>query len=114
MAVNHADGTLFSSVLLYPGVATAAAVLMGAKWFACFFIPAGLVIGVLFTFCARRALYAAMDRLFDGNAEDETGWRLWIIWPTLMLLYVIFPYLVIGVGLYATWQGSIWLVNIVG
>ena len=111
MAINHADGTLFVSVLFYPVAATAAAVSAGAKWFAPFFIPAGLVIGMLVTFFARRALYATMEQLFDGNGEYESGWRESTIGAALMLLYVIYPYAVIGVALYATWHGSIWVVK---
>ena len=112
MAVNHADGTLFISVLLYPIAATLGAVHAGAKWSAPLFIPAGLGVGVLVVFASRRLLYAVMGRLLRSTLlQGEHWWREWIIGPPLLLLYLIYPYVVVGLGLYVTLYGSIWAVK---
>jgi len=110
MAVNHADGTLFVSVAFYPLAAAAAATTVGAKWFAVLFIPLGLASGLIVTFAARRLLRAGMHRVVERNPESRSR-PSWLAGGLLLIAYLAFPYLVIGIGLYLTWHGSIWLVQ---
>ncbi len=58
--VNHVDGTMFVSPIIYPIAATMAAASAGAGWFALLFIPAGLAVGVVIAYVGRKLIYAMM------------------------------------------------------
>lgn len=111
MAVNHADGTMFVSVIFYPIAATKAALSAGAGWWALLFIPAGLAVGVAIAYLGRKLIYAIMRPVMESGLERSKSWVQWILDAPLFLLYIILPYAIVGAGVWSTWLGSIWLVR---
>ena len=109
MAVNHADGTLFASVLMYPIAAAYAAFVAGARWTTPLFSLAGLATGVLVVIASRFVLYSAMGRVLKSKMmQDENGWAAWIVGGPLMLAYLAFPVAITCAGLYLTYHASVW------
>jgi hypothetical protein len=56
MAVNHADGTMFVSIVFYPIAAAITAAHAGAGWFTVLFIPASLAVGVAVIYAGRKII----------------------------------------------------------
>ena len=110
MAVNHADGMMFASVVFYPIVATKAALSADAGWIAAFFIPAGLAVGVGVTYVGRKIIYSMMECGLK-RTEAFKGWVQQIVGMPMLLLYLILPLAIPGAGIYGTWLGSVWLVR---
>jgi hypothetical protein len=108
MAVNHADGTLFASILMYPIAAAYAAFGAGTRWTTPLFVMAGLAIGVLVVSSSRFLLYSAMGRILSSRKlHDENGWLAWIVGVPLMLVYLAFPIAISCGGIYMTWYVSL-------
>ena len=110
MAVNLADGFLFVSVLFYPISAAKAAASVGAGWFSILFVPLGLATGFAVTFVARKILYLTMEYVLR-HTNTQKGWIQAVVGAPLLLGYMVFPFVVIAGGLYATWFGTIWVVR---
>jgi hypothetical protein len=110
MAVNHADGTLFASVLFYPVVAAMAGASAGAGWFTALLIPAGLALGLAVTCIGRRLIYLMMAAVVKRTWTVK-GWAEWILGVPMLVLYFTLPYSIVAAGLCGTWYGSIWLVR---
>ncbi len=115
MAVNHADGMLFASVVLYPVAAGYGAFGAGARWTTPLFVVAGLAIGVLTVLVSRFVLYSLMGRVFNLRMmQDENGWPAWIIGGPLMLVYFVYPMAIAYLGIYFAWRGSILVARALG
>ncbi len=112
MAVNHADGTLFASLLVYPIAAAYAAFGAGARWTAPLFFVAGLATGALIVIASRFVLYSVMGRVLTSKVmQDENGWPAWIVGTPLLIAYLAFPIAITCAGLYMTWLASDWAAN---
>ena len=61
MAVNHVDGTLLCSVILFPVAAVVGAVSAGAGGLAVFFIPISLPVGCAVAYAGRKTIYGMMN-----------------------------------------------------
>ena len=108
MAVNHADGTLFVSVPMYPIVGTYAAFIAGARWSLPVFLVAGLAFGVCIVTASRFALYRGMKHILDSQVmRNANGWPALIAGPPLMLVYIAFPYAVTALGFFLTFYYSV-------
>lgn len=115
MAVNHADGMRFASVVLYPIAAGYGAFGAGARWTTPLFVVAGLAIGVLTVLVSRFVLYSLMGRVLSSRMmQDENGWPAWIIGAPLMLVYFVYPIAIAYLGIYFAWRGSILVARALG
>ncbi|MCO8120439.1 hypothetical protein NHH03_01725 [Stieleria sp. TO1_6] len=109
MAVNHADGMLFGSVVMYPIAAGNAAFTAGARWMTLPFFAGGLVVGISLVIASRFVLYSVLGRVVTpGMMEDKNGWQAWIIAVPLMLFYLAYPIAITCAGIYMTYNGSQW------
>jgi hypothetical protein len=111
MAVNHADGTLFTSMLLCPIAAGVGAVQSGAGWTMVLFVPVGFAIGVaIFRYC-RRPLYAITGYGINVAAKMPRGWMRQVVSLPFFLFYILLPMAIVWVAVLGIWAGSIWLVR---
>ncbi|MCP4258910.1 MAG: hypothetical protein GY774_15615 [Planctomycetes bacterium] len=108
MAVNHADGTMFVSIVLYPIVAGKAALSQGLEWLMLLFIPLSLGIGIVVIYLGRKMIYGMLGSCLKRR-EPMKAWIQQILEIPRMLLYIALPFVIIGIGLYVTWVGSVWL-----
>jgi hypothetical protein len=100
MAVNHADGTMFVSVIFYPIAATKAALSVGAGWWALLFIPTGLAVGVAIAYVGRKLIYVMMRPVMESRRlKRSKGWVQWIVGGPVVLLYIMLPYAIVGAGI---------------
>jgi hypothetical protein len=111
MAVNHADGTLFLSVLLYSVAAVVRAVSAGAGWLAFFFIPLGLVVGGTVAYTDRKLICGILGLALPPAAKVSQGWLKQLAALPVMILYILLPCAFVWAGLLDTWYGSLWLVQ---
>ena len=111
MAVNHADGTMFVSIVFYPIAAAITAAHAGAGWFTVLFKPASLAVGVAVIYAGRKIIYSMMDFGMSRVSKAPKGWLQQVVAAPMMLLYIILPYAIVWAGVSATWFGSIWLVK---
>jgi hypothetical protein len=111
MAVNHADGTLFVSILFYPTAAALAAARNGADWFTILFALAGLAFGVLVIYLGRKLVYAITHFGLYLASKIRNKWIQQVFFTPFFLLYLILPYATIWTGIMGAWYGSIWLVR---
>lgn len=111
MPVNHADGTLFGSILFYPVVAVVGAWQAGARWLVVLFLPLGMLIGMPFIWLGRRLIYFFMGRALRMGEKISPPWLQGIIFTPFFLFYIIAPYLVVFAGLWLTWSLSTWIVR---
>lgn len=115
MAVNHADGMFFASVVLYPIAAGSAAFSAGARWTTPLFAVVGLAIGVMAVLVSRFALYSLMGRVCKLRmTQDENGWPAWIIGGPLMLGYFVYPIAVTGIGIFFVLHVSVLVARALG
>ena len=70
MAVNHADGIVFTSIIFYPVVAGWTAISGGAGWFSILFIVISIGIGYFFIRFGRPLIYYMSD-LGNKLTDDE-------------------------------------------
>lgn len=121
MAVNHADGTLFISILFYPCAATWAAVHVGAGWWSPVFFLVACPLGYYYVMWSRGAFYWTLDRIvritsgrsMDDFAVDESPpgfWMSWIVGPPLMVFYLLGPWVIVFCGIVATGIATVWIV----
>jgi hypothetical protein len=93
MAVNHADGTMFVSVLFYPIAAGLAATSARAGWFTILFVAAGVPVGVAIAFLGRQLIYLLMGFFLRRFPPETTStWVSWVVGGPLFLAYIILPY----------------------
>jgi hypothetical protein len=111
MAVNHADGTMFVSVLFYPIAAAIAAAHSGAGWFTVLFIPAGLAIGIGVCYMGRKLIYSLVGFGLSRTSKTSKSWIQQVAFAPFFVLYMILPYAIGWAGISGTWFGSIWLVK---
>ena len=111
MAINHADGTMFVSIVFYPAVAGKAAVSAGAGWFAVLFVIGGIAIGAAVIWLGRILIYAVMDLVPDS---DLVGWKEWVFGVPLSGFWMLAPLAITAAGLGATWLGTTWLASRMG
>ena len=111
MAVNHADGTMFTSMVFCPIAAGVGAAHAGAGWFTVFFIPVGLAVGVgIFRFC-RQPVYAITGFGMSFASKMSKGWIQQVVSLPFFLLYMILPLAIVWGAVFGIWAGSIWLVR---
>lgn len=111
MAINHADGTLFFSVILYPIAAGVGAAHAGASWLTIFFVPIGLAIGAGIIYIGRKLVYFISEYGLDCISKMSKGWVRQVVTAPFFLLYVLLPLVIVWGGVYGIWSGSIWLVQ---
>jgi hypothetical protein len=109
MAVNHADGTLFASLLMYPAAAAYASIHNGGRWVTPFLVITSIGIGIAIITSARFVLYSLMERVIKSKLmANEDGWPALILGPPMMLIYLAFPIVVTSLGLFLTYAGCVW------
>ena len=111
MPVNHADGTLFFSVILYPFAAGKAAIEAQAGWFTILFVAVSIPFGIAVNFAGRKLIYWGMDVLLGKEPDKRSKWLQWLVGGPALLAYFVLPYAIVGAGIYATWFGTIWVVR---
>lgn len=110
MAVNHADGTMFVSILFYPIAAGLGATAAGAGWLTFVFVAASVPIGVCVIVIGRKMIYAMMGFFLRRFPPEATStWVSWVVGGPILLAYVLLPFALIGVGLVATFTGTQWI-----
>jgi hypothetical protein len=115
MAINHADGTMFASVLAYPFAAGAGAAQAGAGWLAVLFVPAGLAIGIGACYVGRTIIYSIMGMVLNHSAlRLQRQWLQNVVLVPFLVLYMVLPYTITAGGLWLTWAGSGWIVHAIG
>lgn len=111
MAVNHADGTLLTSVLFCPIAAGVGAAHAGAGWLTVFFIPVGLAVGVGIFCFGREPVYSITELGMNYASKMPRRWIQQTVSVPFFLLYMILPYAIVWGGVFGIWAGSIWLVR---
>ena len=109
MAVNYCDGNLFASILLYPIMAVKGAASAGAGWMSLAFAPAGLAIGIAVVYFGRPIVYAILRFGIEHCGKIKNGWLKQFSFAPFALLYLILPWVFIGLGSLAALFGSDWL-----
>ena len=111
MAVNHADGTILTSVFFCPIAAYLGAARAGAGWLTCLFVVAGFAVGVgIFRF-GRAPVYAITRFGMDRATKMPRGWLQQVVTVPFFLLYMILPYAIVWGGAFGVFVGSFWLVR---
>lgn len=110
MAVNHADGTMVSSLFIYPIAAMGGAADAGAGWYAALFFPVGLLVGFGVFSIGRVVVYGLLGPRLEW-ADKYQGWVRTLIDVLLFFSYLVLPIAIMGAGLAATWFGSSWMVS---
>ena len=111
MAVNHADGTLFVSIVFYPIAAGKAAISAQAGWFTILFVAASIPVGFAVISAGRKLIYWMMDLALGRDSEKHSKWFQNIIGVPVFLAYFLLPLAITGAGIWGTWLGTIWLVK---
>lgn len=111
MAVNHADGTLFFSVMFYPIAAGKAAIGAQAGWFTILFVAVSIPFGIAINAGGRKLIYFGMNMILGMEPEKRSMWFQWLIGGPALLVYFVLPYAIVGAGVYATWLSTVWLVR---
>lgn len=111
MPVNHADGTLFFSVILYPLAAGKAAIDAHAGWFTILFVAVSIPFGIAVNFAGRKLVYSCTEFLLGKEPDSRSKWLQWLVAGPAVVTYVVLPYAIVGAGLWATWFGTIWAVR---
>jgi hypothetical protein len=109
MAVNHADGILIFSVVLYPVAGAIGAVHGGAGAWTILFVPAGLAVGIGIVYVGRRAVYSITGFGLKRGAAISRNWLRWIFSVPFFLLYMILPPAIACAGIVGVGAGSEWL-----
>ena len=81
MAVNHADGTMFVSVLFFPVAAAVGAHSAGAGWFTALFVPFGLAIGCAVAYAGRKLIYGVLGFAM----KTPKGWMQHVVSVPVMI-----------------------------
>jgi hypothetical protein len=111
MPVNYADGTMFSSIVLYPIVAANAAISAHAGWFTIGLVAASLPVGFAVIATGRKLLYSILDPCMRALPDERHRWLQWIIGGPLLLAYILLPLAFTASGLCGVWLGTTWLVQ---
>jgi hypothetical protein len=110
MPVNHADFTLYPSIVLYPIAAGKAAIDAHAGWLMILLVLASLPAGAAAIYLSRKLIYCGMG-LVLGDTPDQRGkWFQWLVGAPALLIYFVLPYALTAGGLCAVWFGTRWLV----
>ena len=109
MPVNHADDTLLFSVILYPLAAGKAAIEAHAGWFSILFVVVSIPFGIAVNFIGRKLVYSATEALLGSEPDNRSKWIQSLVAVPAFFSYVLFPYAIVGAGVWATWFGTIWL-----
>ena len=111
MAVNHADGTMLTSVVFCPIAAGFGAARAGAGWLTIIFVLVGLAVGVgIFRFC-RQPVYFVTGLGIRFSSRMPEGWVQQVVSVPFFLLYMILPLAIVWGAALGIWAGSIWLVR---
>ncbi len=111
MAINHADGMMFGSLLLYPVAAGIGAAHAGAGWWTILFVPTGLAIGIGVVYLGRKLVYAITGFGLNRASGMSKGWFKQILFLPFFLLYMILPIAIAYGGIVGVWAGSGWVVR---
>lgn len=111
MAVNHADGTMFVSIVFYPIAAGLAATAARAGWFSFIFVIASVPFGALVIYLGRKFIYWMTENVLKRVPEDISTLASWFVVGPFFLAYLILPFAFIGAGVFGTWFGTIWVVK---
>ena len=109
MPVNHADGTLLFSIMLYPFAAGKAAIEAHAGWFSILFVAVSIPFGIAVNFTGRKLVYSATEALLGREPDNRSKWIQSLVAVPAFFTYVLLPYAIVGGGVWATWFGTIWL-----
>jgi hypothetical protein len=111
MAVNHADGMLFVSTVLYPIAAGMGAADAGARWLMVLFIPAGLAVGIGIVYVGRKLIYAITGFGLNATKRIHKGWLQQVFFAPFFIFYLFTPLAIIAGGVLGIRFGSYWLVG---
>jgi hypothetical protein len=111
MAINHADGTMFTSLVFCPIAAGVGAVRAGAGWLTLLFIPVGLAIGLGIFWFGRKPIYAITGFGMDRASKMQKGWIQQIVALPFCLVYLLLPFVIVWGGAFGVFIGSMWLVR---
>ena len=111
MPVNHADGTLFCSIVLYPFAAGKAALSAHAGWWSAIFILASLPIGCAVIYTGRKFIYWMCDLVLGDSSQPRASWYQVVVVAPASVAYFILPHAFNAAGLCSVYFGSIWLIQ---
>jgi len=111
MAVNHADGTMFTSIVFYPIAAGIGARSAGAGWLTALFVVAGIAVGIGVIYVGRKVIYPVLEFGMSRASRISTSWLQQVAAAPLLILYLLLPFMIICGGVFGLWRGSIWLVR---
>lgn len=111
MAVNHADGMIFTSVIFCPIAAAVGAAHAGAGWLTILFIPVGLAAGVGIIYVGGKLVYAITGFGLSRASKMPQSWIQQVFFAPFFLLYMILPLAILWAGVFGIWAGSIWVVR---
>jgi len=109
MAVNHADGTLIFSVVLYPVAAGIGAAQAGAGLWTVLFVPAGLAVGIGIVYVSRLLIYSIIGFGMKRGDAISQSWLRWMFSIPFFLLYLLLPVAIVCAGIMGVGTGSAWL-----
>lgn len=111
MAVNHADGFIFTSVIFCPIAAGVGAAHAGAGLLTLIFIPAGFAVGYgIFRF-GRAPVYAITGFGMSRVSKLPRGWIQWVVTLPFFLVYMFLPMVIVWSAAFGVFFGSNWLVR---
>ena len=111
MAVNHADGTMFTSVIFCPIAAGVGAAHAGAGWITFIFIPVGLAVGYgIFRFC-RKPVYSITGFGMSYATKMPKSLIQQVVILPFFLVYMLLPLVIVWGGVFGILAGSNWVVR---
>ena len=111
MPVNHADGTLFFSIVIYPFAAGKAALSAHAGWWTVLFILASLPVGCAVIHTGRKFIYWMCDLALGDSSQPRGGlYQVFVIAPA-SVAYFILPHAFNVAGFCSVYFGTIWLIH---
>jgi hypothetical protein len=109
MAVNHADGMLFTAVIFCPIAAGVGAVHAGVPWLIPLFVPIGLAVGVGIIYVGRPIVYAITGFGLSRAKKISASWVQQLFFVPFFILYMVLPLAILWSGVFGVWAGSIWV-----
>ena len=108
MAVNHVDGTLFSTAMLCPIIGGFAALVSGAAWFTITFAATGLLLGTVLAYVGRKLVYSIVA-VGIRLASPMKPMAQQLVMAPFFVLYIGLPYAISGAAILGTFFGTSWL-----
>jgi hypothetical protein len=111
MAVNHADGTIFTAMVFCPIAAGWGAARAGAGLLTPLFIPVGLAIGVGVFMFARKPVYVITGVGMNLASKLPKGWLQHVAILPFFVVYLFLPLAIVWGTVFGVFAGSMWLVR---